>query len=232
MIRHDQKIEDEIFGMYETLNIGNTEVCLNCRYTTQNLSKPNSFWFVGEKYKLSQYKTLFIGKNARGNPGVDRKSYFEFRDFADEYCNGSSAYWNYTRSISEKLYDFDSGDNIAYTNIIKCNNSITIDTTSNLMKVNCISRMQVIKEEIKILKPDNIVFLTSWEYDEHFVSIFDEIISIKSEYIDVGKKKMPWWEFTGSLENLNINVLRIGHPERKSKAPYVSEVTNWIKNQA
>lgn len=231
MIRHDENLEDKIFNMYEKLDIGNAEACLNCRNTTQNLSRPVSFWFVGDKYCFSKYKLLFIGKNARGNPGVARNSYLDSRGRADELWEVSWPYWSYTRSISDELYGSDSGDYIAYTNIMKCNNSDTVDTTSNSLKDNCISRMQIIKEEIKLLKPTNIVFLTSWEYDEYFTSIFDEMTSIKSENVAIGKKKMPWWEFTGTIESSQINVLRIGHPERKNKVVYVSEVSNWVKNQ-
>lgn len=231
MIRHDISLENEIFKMYDSLDIGKALTCLNCNDNTQNLSRPVSFWFVGEKYSSSQYKLLFIGKNARGNPGMSKNSYLDSRDRADELWEGSWPYWSYTRSISEELYGKDSGDYIAYTNIMKCNNSETIDTTSNLMKDNCISRMQIIREEIKVLNPKNIVFLTSKGYDDYFNSIFDEILNIRSECVSIGKKKMPCWEFTGTIENTKINVLRIGHPERKNKASYVSLVSSWVNNQ-
>lgn len=231
MIRHDISLENEIFKIYDKLDIGESRTCLNCRDNTQNLSRPVSFWFVGQKYLHSKYKLLFIGKNARGNPGISKNSYLDSRCRADELWGISWPYWSYTRSISDELYGTDSGDYIAYTNIMKCNNSDTIDTTSNLMKDNCISKMRIIREEIRVLKPKNIVFLTSNEYDDYFNNIFDEILSIRSERINIGNKKMPCWEFTGIIENTKINVLRIGHPERKNKLSYVSLVSSWVKDQ-
>lgn len=231
MIRHDISLENEIFKIYDKLDIGESITCLNCRDNTQNLSRPVSFWFVGQKYLYSKYKLLFIGKNARGNPGISKNSYLDSRGRADELWKISWPYWSYTRSISDELYGTDSGDYIAYTNIMKCNNSDTIDTTSNLMKDNCIAKMRIIREEIRVLKPRNIVFLTSNEYDDYFNNIFDEILSIRSESVNIGKKKMPCWEFTGIIENTKINVLRIGHPERKNKLSYVSLVSSWAKDQ-
>ena len=40
---------------------------------------------------------------------------------------------------------------------------------------------------------------------------------------------MPWWEFSGYIDNDNIKILRVGHPERKKKNDYVNAITNWIK---
>lgn len=231
MIQHDEIIERKLFEMYDDIQLGSSDICQNCRNNSENLSFPATFWFVGKGFSKSTEKILFVGKNARGNPGKAMGAYLDCREMADQLCNVSWPYWRYTRNIVERVYGNDTNDNIAFTNVMKCNTSFTIDTTSNLLKVNCIKEMQVLRKEIEIIKPKKIIFLTSWYYDEYFKYVFDEIENISNTKISIGKKKMPWWEFKAELNEIKIEVLRVGHPERKKEIDYVNAVVDWITKQ-
>ena len=73
--------------------------------------------------------------------------------------------------------------------------------------------------------------MTSWNYDGYFKYVFDEMENISNTKITIGKKKMPWWEFNGELNKNKIEVLRVGHPERKKEIDYVNAVVGWITKQ-
>lgn len=228
MEHHDEIVESKLFEMYDEIQLGSSEICQNCKNNTHGLSLPVPFWFVGKKFSENDEKLLFVGKNARGNPGEIIENYLDCRKNAEELWNGSYAYWSYIRNITEHIFGNDLMDNIAFTNIVKCNSSVTVDTTSDLIKSNCIKDLQVLRKEIKLIEPKKIIFLTSWDYDGYMKYIFDEIEEGINTEIKIGKKTMPWWGFKGKLNKTNIEVLRIGHPERKNKKDYVNAVVNWI----
>lgn len=226
--------ESDIFNMYKKMNIRKNEICLKCQEENKNLFPPISIWQVGTKYENSKHKVLFVGKNARGRLDLNEKN-----NFIDSTQNGEnyffnckkSAYWNYTREISEKLYGIGkaSWDNISFTNIIKCNNSMTIDTTTDSMRENCIN--QFFLEELNILQPEHIVFYTNREYDKNIKEIFNNIENKTTQEftVECGKRQMLWWEFDAKLNNKIIKCLRTNHPERKKKEPFVENVANWIR---
>ena len=224
-------MEENLFIMYDDINLGSSSVCKECQEKTTNLSLPVSFWFVGSNYEHENGRVLFVGKNARGKPGEKRNNYYDGRNVAKELWNKSWAYWSYIRNITEEMYGENGADYIAYTNIIKCNNSSSTDNTSELVKDNCIRKMQVLRREIELLKPKRIIFLTSSGYDNYIKSIFNNVVDIENKKIQIGAKKMPWWEFSAYIENDNIKVLRVGHPERKKKVDYVNAIANWIKQK-
>ena len=222
-------MEENLFRMYDDINLGSSLVCKECQEKTTNLSLPVSFWFVGSKYEHENGRVLFVGKNARREPGVKIGNYYDSRGAVKELWDKHWPYWSYIRNITEEIYGENGADYVAYTNIIKCNNSGSKDNTSELVKDNCIRKMQVLKREIELLKPRKVIFLTSWYYDNYIKSIFNDVVDIESKKVQIGAKKMPWWEFSGYIDNDNIKILRVGHPERKKKNDYVNAITNWIK---
>ena len=44
---------------------------------------------------------------------------------------------------------------------------------------------------------------------------------------------MPWWhrEFYTENNKLELEFLRIGHPERKKKVDFVNKVVDWINRK-
>ena len=219
------RYEKCIFDMYDKINIGKSYTCQKCRSQNTDLSLPVSIWQVGNEYYDSKYRILFVGKVARGTPGEKYGDFMDATTRANElYQNVGWAYWNYTKTIANSLYDKNAWEKIAFTNMVKCNSSDTIDTTADSTKDFCLS---VLKEEIKILKPKNIVFYTKG-YDEQIERIFDIIQNSKMNYIDIGKKKMNSWTFKGTIGDNVVRCIRVGHPERMKKDAFVEHVVNFI----
>lgn len=221
------KHEEKVFRMYEKINIGKSALCQKCREQNADLSQPVSIWQVGDEYFESEYKILFAGKVARGTPGEICGDFMDATERADElYQNAGWAYWNYTKTIAERIYNENAWEKIAFTNMVKCNNSDTIDTTTDSMRDFCLS---VLKEEIKILKPKNIVFYTKG-YDNQIEKLFDTVLDSETEEVFIGKKKMSSWTFRGMIDNNLSRVIRVGHPERMKKEDYVNHIVNFIKD--
>jgi len=219
------RYEKCIFDMYDKINIGESDTCKKCRNQSPNLSIPVSIWQVGDEYYNSKYRILFVGKVARGTPGEKYGGFMNATKRADElYQNAGWAYWNYTKTIVNNIYDKKAWEKVAFTNMVKCNSSDTIDTTADSTKNFCI---YVLKEEIKILKPKNIVFYTKG-YDEQIEGLFDNIENSKTEYVDIGKKKMSSWTFNGMIGDNVIRGIRVGHPERMKKDAFVEHIVNFI----
>lgn len=220
------KYEKEIFDLYDKLNIGKSEICKNCKFNNE-LSKPISIWQVGDNYYNSEHKILFVGKVARGELGTQYNNFLDVTDSANGLYKRSWAYWSYTRTIVEKIYGKDGWEQIAFTNMVKCNNSPTVDKSKKCMKENC---LHILKEEIKILKPKVIVFYTGTSYDEQVKSVFESIENMNSEEVDIGKKKMKSLKFNGIIENNKINCIKVNHPQMMKKVDYVNYIVEYIKS--
>lgn len=229
---HDINLEEALFDEYRKMNLGSSSFCVECNEKINDLSLPSTIWGVGKDFKNSEYKVLFVGKNARGNPGykVDSANFLDCRDMGNELWNKKWAYFSYIKSIAERIYPNSGINSIAFTNIIKCNNTWdeTQDTTNEFQKNNCIKNFGVIKKEIEVLKPQKIVFLTSWYYDTYIDSIFKKITITEDTKKQIGKKKMPWKNFCGFFGSDQIKSLRVGHPERMKKVDFVDEISKWI----
>lgn len=239
--------EKELLEMYDEMFIEDCDVCRRCREITdsnngsnQKLSRPVSVWFVGNKFHTHNIRILFVGKNARGffsdsgdknERGVDRG----FNNAFSSRYNLSKkgwAYWNYFRSISRQIYRDDDVENIAITNMVKCNNSASVDTTSDYMKKCCIKELRIIHKEIEIIKPTHIVFATGKDYDGYIEFVFDSIEKVICDGTkQIGKYTSPWKEGVGKIDNDTIRFLRTCHPERKKKEDYVTAVVSWVNRQ-
>ena len=222
--------EKEILDLYKQIELGKSDICLECR-TVCDLSMPIGCWCVGNHFYDGEKRLLFVGKNARGNPGDEFGSYRNtFEITRDVLWKKSWAYWSYTRAITEALFSDDSPEYIAFTNIVKCNDSPYVDTTSDIVKNNCILQLKVLRKEIEIIKPTNIVFYTSSDYDLHIKEVFDEFEILCDSSKFIGKKSMPWLEANAKIDHRRISVLRIGHPGRKKKDEFVKNVVDWVIN--
>lgn len=221
------KFEKQIFDIYDKINIGKSDTCQKCRSQNTDLSPPVSIWQVGDEYYDSEYKILFVGKVARGTPGEKYGDFMDATKRADElYQNVGWAYWNYTKAIANSLYGGNAWERIAFTNMVKCNSSDTVDTTTDSMRNFC---LHILKEEIKKLKPKNIVFYTKG-YDSQIEKLFDIIINSETKYVPIGKKQMSSWTFEGMLGDDVVRCIRVGHPERMKKEDFVNHVVDYLKN--
>jgi hypothetical protein len=210
------------------------------------IEKPLSIWHVGENFADDERRILFVGKTARGYVG-DEESYpfYDTTAWADEaisgteqYGAGSWPYWSYTKEIIERVHGTpiqESWQRVAFTNLMKCNNGTTRDTTPWEMKLRCLRQLRVFKREVEIIEPRTIVYYTGCDYDAF---LGDALFG--SDWLDVpgtgqafakscGNKNLPWWE--GGIKRKDgtvCRVLRTGHPERKKREAYVRLVVDWL----
>ncbi|OQB13419.1 MAG: hypothetical protein BWY15_01716 [Firmicutes bacterium ADurb.Bin193] len=224
--------ENEIFEIYKELNIGKSNECIECHKQVCNLSKPVSIWQVGDNYYDSKYKVLFVGKAARGSVGIECNNFLDATEDAYSLYKDRSqwAYWSYTKAIVNELYGLrenDGWEQISFTNMVKCNNSETVDTSTDTLKNNC---LHILKAEIKKLAPKNIVFYTHG-YDNQIKALFDNIRFSESKSVKIGAKEINIWTFMGLIDGNEIRVIRPGHPERKKKLQFVKYVVDFIKDE-
>ena len=234
--------EKKLWEMYKEKGVGDCETCMGCRGEERNghLSRPVSAWFVGDRfYENDHLRILFVGKNARGFfPDAEKE---EDRGVSAGINNAFGcrlnltgkgwAFWNYTREIIGECFGDDSPEHVALTNMVKCNNSDSIDTTTEMMKASCIRNLRILTEEIRIVNPTHIVFYTGWDYDDYIKDVFDPD-SVRwdcSQRQKVGKYDSPWGAGIGSVDGRKIQFLRTCHPERKNKTKFVELVYDWIK---
>jgi len=230
--------EKSVFDMYETLfnSEDGKKTCGTCRTDSLKLDGPISIWQVGSEFGNSKYKVMFVGKTARGTPGdfiQDGRSVLDATDRGDElYLDPvkKGAYWSYTKEICDRVEGENSWEKIAFSNIVKCNNSNANDTASQEMKKHCIIENKIILKEVEIVDPYTIIFYTGLDYDQSIGEMFaDNVINAgdKTER-QIGAKLVPWWEFVVNLNGHDVRCLRTGHPERKKKTDFVNGVATFI----
>jgi len=234
------EIERKLIKMYEAKGFGVCDICRKCRDDVINTGK-DPLWFpmgaflAGSKMGNQKIKLLIVGKAARGDLGSASEYGYGLKCGRDLY-NGNNAwkssswaFWGYTRQIVEMVFGNSCVENIAITNIIQCNNSLNVDTTRYSTKQHCIEELGAIKEEIRIVNPNTIVFYTAVGYYEFTRFAFDEFTEKVSTRISIGKKEMLWQEGAGIIDGAFINTLCTGHPERMNKREYTNAVVEWIK---
>lgn len=234
--------KETIFELYDHLKIGANETCQKCiSHNSTSFSKPMSLWYVGTQFKDDSQKILFVGKVARGTILSEKSTSKNFLDVTNEgerfISQNKWAFWSYTRNILENVYgNCDEGvQKTAFSNLIKCNDSLGKDKTLKSTKNYCLNELGVFWKEVAILNPKKIIFYTGKSYDSYIEKYMPSLkfkdISDKTSYIYIGAKKMPYWHRTFFDKNNNVilEFLRVGHPERKKKKEFVLTIENWIK---
>ena len=221
-------IEEKLLTMYKKMHLGNCTECSKCKDENKGLSNPVGCWLVGNEFQQQDKRIMFVGKNARGySDGPTGEKVFD--DSRELLWNKKKwAYWDYTRAIVKKVFCVDSPEYIAFTNMIKCNNSHDIDTTTKSMKDHCIANLKILRNEIMVINPTHIIFYTGRYYDDYIGKVFDCFNEKNNTIKRVGKKDMPWREAEVKIGDTRLNVLRVGHPERMKKVDYVDAVSDWI----
>lgn len=220
------------------LNAGNNAVCQSCRVENPDMGNALGPWFCCDPSKRGDC-IAFVGKIARGHelgaPISDRLE--DVERFGSAFIKTSTwAYWAYTRAIMEMVFgSIDSAlPRTCFTNLVKCNNSTTPDTSTLSQRVSCIEKNQFVLKELEAVSPKVVVFYTGCEYDGYIKSIkpqaavrYEDEGKVK---IPVGKKYLPWWsrKHFACDGTLLTAFLRIGHPERMKKDQYTEKVAHWI----
>ena len=240
-----QIVKEQIFRIYNDLNIGNCDICKKCKTANKDkLHYPVSLWTIGENFQNSNDKILFVGKTARGGEEdlgpLINNSFIDATGFGKQALRANPwPYFSYTNEIIKRYFGtFEEGKkNIAFTNLVKCNSGSTQDNTISETKVNCLDKLGVVWKEIEILRPKRIVFYSHNAYDDFIEKMRPSFslcfidIKDKKHVIRIGNKYSYWWhrDFLGLDGQVLLSFLRISHPERKQKADYVRNVVQWLK---
>lgn len=231
--------EEKILEMYAAKQLSvhhdasTNPICVACKNSCDQkgleLKGPISAWCVGKKFYENPYRVLFIGKVARGTPGSEETHcYNNFTASRDGLWHAPWLYWSYTRLICQNVFGNDSIENIAFTNMVKCNVSSTTDKNPREMKNFCITQLEIIKEEIKIIKPAKIVFYTARNYDGYIRNLFGDFTVEVDGQCQIGRQPpMPWLEAVSKTDG--IQILRVGHPERKAM-DFTDKISAWIQS--
>ncbi len=244
--------------MYDKTKIGNNKNCSKCKDIGGNkLSGPISFFHIGSKFEEDGYKIVFVGKNSwYDKEGFKEeakgKLYADATETGRDSIKGEgdncikSPYWNYMRAIIEKLYNNDAFENVAITNLVKCNTTgedgNPRDETSENIRKNCINGCNIFEREIKILKPLHIIFFTGRDYDDYIKRFKFEFkqhqIKDGNEQTKIlNNKRVIWWEREFVENGRKIKTVRTYHPEYFVRSrlgdsfenSFVNEIVNWIK---
>ena len=232
--------EEKILEMYAAKHLSvrhdasTNPICVTCKnYCDQKGLEhkgPIGAWCVGKKFYENPYRVLFVGKTARDTPGsAEMHCYNNFTASRDDLWHACwSRYWSYTRLICQNVFGNDSIENIAFTNMVKCNVSSTTDKNTREMNDFCIAQLEIIKEEIKIIKPAKIVFYTGRNYDGYIRNLFGDFMVEVDGQCQIGKRNMPWLE--AASETDGIQILRVGHPGCKEKEDFTHKISVWIQS--
>ncbi len=239
----------EIFKMYQDISIGKNEICRKCN-ESGNMEKPLSLYYVGDKFKKGADTILFVGKTAVGGENFEPEYQGDFKCdlFTDatkfgeksldliEPWSTSRPFYHYTYDIVENYYEtYEKGKcYIGLTNIVKCNNTTTEDTSDYQVKEFCINELGVIWKEIELLSPKRVIFYTNVYYDD-FIDAFTpkncvKVEDLKDTRLNIGEKTTPWWHrrFLNEENEIICDFLRLGHPQMMKKQEYVNEVVKWL----
>lgn len=223
----------------KSLNAGNNATCQACREDNPDIANALGPWFSCAPGSHGNC-IAFVGKIARGDDlgALVSDKLEDVEPFGASFIKKSTwPYWTYTRAIMMEVFgSLDSALlHTSFTNLIKCNNSTTSDTSSKSQKDRCLRENQFVLKELEVVSPKAVVFYAGTGYDEYIRTIqprtavryVDEV----NTKILIGKKQMPWWsrKYFAADETVLTSFLRIGHPERMKKVPYVKEVSGWIK---
>jgi hypothetical protein len=254
----------EINRMYEEKRLGNNNICVSCKKENEErgrtLSRPLSIWHIGNKYESDEFRLLLVGKVARGDitQSIDEIQICDARAEAMNYLKGwrQNPFWRILGNIPKTVYktDLESAiDRVAITNLIKCNNAMDeeganpdgtlTDQSIPLMKTNCLDKIAVFWEELKILRPKNVIFFTGWDYDNYLRNpqLGIDGIRIKNNHREDSKlrskalKDLLWWDREFYKEETCImRTLRTYHPgylcRNWAEHDVVKKIAGWIRD--
>jgi hypothetical protein len=226
--------------LLQSLNVGNNTICQKCRIENPDINNAVGPWFSCSENNHGNC-IVFVGKIARGD---DMGELVSDKLVDVEPCgtieikNNSWPYWSYTRAIMETVYgSLDAAMHYSsLTNLIKCNNSTTPDTSTFSQANRCVNENQFIIQELEVVSPKVVVFYTGTEYDQFIENIKPRTATRHEDQTDtetrvpIGQKQLPWWsrKYYAADGSLLTCFLRVGHPERMRKDEYVMEIANWI----
>ncbi|GEM_PF-3308711 len=187
--------------------------------------------FVGKaieipKNKWDDDRDDLIGRKIDSIASFNPRYFYEFIKPVPGYKKGSQ-YWKYINEVTKLIHyqlnskiidleekkEFQWLDYVAVTNIVKCGahkqgSNINTKFVEDYFAENCTN---ILKNEIKILKPDIIIFLTSCQFEQQLQKYYFPI-SDRKETASRTQKKDYWINNKGGRL-----YIASWHPTRKGK---------------
>jgi hypothetical protein len=251
-------LELHVFDLYDSIPLGTHSLCQECSRSAQplQLGRPLSMYHAGSQFGCDGRRILFVGKNARGDVGVDHgRSFLDTTAEADKLIGkwdsralGSWPFMAYTREIVKNCYPDlsfpEAWERVALTNLVKCNeqehstSNSSADGTPYSVAAHCLVKLQVFRRELDVLQPTHVVFFTGRAYDCFLGEAMfglqwrDAPGSGPHTVADCGGKELPWWEgFVVRDGSIPCRILRTGHPQFKPKDSFVKLVSDWLMKE-
>lgn len=207
MANFDKEVLDKIYQMYIDEKFGYNEICMQCKKKVDLENGPVPIFHVGEKYRGSEKRIVFIGMVAYGwnsiseifdhnQIGIDKtQSYIENR--IRELYFGEKEYSRYYSFINEVCTEIFGGtqngfDHIAITNFVHCNTGEVKDTLPQSVRNYCAQYKEgepagFIHKELEILDPTHIVVMST---DYKYTRFTDDFAST-IKYLEVIHPSAP-----------------------------------------
>jgi hypothetical protein len=151
------------------------------------------FMKVFSDYEKVQKKILFVGKETYG--WIDTMNHtnslttdyimdcYEEFEFAKNYHGRNSPFWRFVKTFYQSINGHEIPNGFLWTNFSKCDTDGTTPNIKN-QELNELG-FNLIVDELKIVKPDIVLFLTGWTFEHHFQRVFNGInyITIEKDLI-------------------------------------------------
>ena len=133
------------------------------------------------------------------------------------YNINKSAFWRISNKIARNFDDelLDNLSTLSYTNLYKISKVLKGNPLDKLCELQLGICKENLIEEIKILNPDNIIFLTGWGWAQWFLK-GNTRINLTS------KPKNKYVEYVGNSGKIKIIVGQ--HPQGKSETEHLKEI--------
>lgn len=198
---------------------------------------------IGNQYFNAPYKLLFVGKSTNGwltaNRNVEdlfglkhNDCIIQFEGFewvekgTREYNPRRSAFWRLIKRITMDYLNSADNENwynfIAWSNLYKLG-PLKGNPNKELQELQRETCIKILHEEIKQLKPDAIIFLTS-NMEEFFID--DLGLDLPETKIEWGKSYKTYYQkYNG------INIIRTQHPQAKKETPHVDAILEILRTK-
>jgi hypothetical protein len=165
------------------------------------------------KYFDSDFKIMYFGQETNQWEGQfhDSKGVDHLLDVYDRFANGSpyggpGPFWNAVKQLNRSFSKSHASLAFTYNNIIKIGKHGSKGLPSEPLLSWQKTWFQVIREEVRILTPDLIVFFTGPDYDKFLQEAFGPI-----EFSQVGARSTKQLSRVRA-QGLPVNTFRTCHP--------------------
>jgi len=179
--------------------------------------------------EINRFEKEWKMKDCKGNP------YSEYKDKdgnIKKYFLSHSRFWNYSREVWERITDVkhkpDWFNCITWSNIYKIAPEESGNPSTNLIFAQAESCVEILKEEIKILKPTHILLVIdegwiAWKSRKKCFNFMEAFEDYEECNAAVTKNQCI---VQRALKKGKTKVLVTCRPENRKKEEYVNEVVN------